>query len=67
MKWLSWDGSVQHTKDRKYCIVKANHEDFVAYMMGATTAVDLGSRKAESDARALCECHERTLLAQRRA
>jgi hypothetical protein len=71
MKWLPVDGSVQHgigANGRRYSVVQANSEDYVAYQLALGIAIgeDLGSRKSEEGARGLCEDRERDLEALRR-
>lgn len=67
MKWLPPNGSVQGTADGKYVIVQANSQDWIAYdIAGGTTGQEIGSRKSDADARALCEAAERSLMAETR-
>lgn len=67
MKWLPPNGSTQGTADGRYVIVQANSQDWVAYDITlSTNAVEIGSRKSDADARALCEAAERALLANLR-
>lgn len=64
MKWLPPNGCTQQTADCRYVIVQANSQDWVAYDITlGTAATELGSRKNDSDARALCEAAERSLMA----
>lgn len=64
MKWLPPAGSTQGSSCGRYVIVAANSQDWVAYDISARTAAqELGSRKSDSDARALCEAAERQLMA----
>jgi hypothetical protein len=71
MKWLPVDGSVQHglgAGGRRYSVVQANSEDYVAYELMGTTGEDLGNRKSEQGARELCEERENLHVSlQRRA
>lgn len=67
MKWLPPTGSTQGTADGRYVIVQATSQDWVAYdISSGTTAREIGSRKSDADARALCEAAERTMLAETR-
>lgn len=67
MKWLPQNGSAQGTSCGRYVIVQANSQDWVAYdIAGGTMGREIGSRKSDADARALCEAAERALLAERR-
>lgn len=67
MKWAKPDGSVQYTEDRKFCVVKANSMDWIAYEIGPTTGNELGVRPSEEAARTCCEDYEREMTALRRA
>lgn len=62
MKWDKPQGSTQATTDGRYVIVQANSQDWVAYLMGYTTAKDLGTRDSDVKARELCESHESHLI-----
>ena len=66
MKWLPPDPPVQHTADRRYCIVHATENNWIAYELGPTTGVDLGSRPTDEGARQLCEEHEIDMAALRK-
>lgn len=67
MKWLPPNGSTQGTADGRYVIVQANSQDWVAYdIASGVSGVEIGSRKNDADARALCEAAERALMAERR-
>lgn len=67
MKWLPPNGGTQGTSDGRYVIVQANSQDWVAYDITlATAATEIGSRKNDADARALCEAAERALIASMR-
>jgi hypothetical protein len=67
MKWLPSDGSTQRTSCGRYVIVQATSQDWVAYDIGSgTTGREIGSRKNDADARALCEAAERAMLAETR-
>ena len=67
MKWLPPNGSTQGTACGRYVIVQATSQDWIAYDIAAgTTGREMGSRKSDADARALCEAAERSLMAERR-
>lgn len=67
MKWLPPNGGTQGTSDGRYVVVQANSQDWIAYDITlSTSAVEIGSRKSDADARALCEAAERSLMAERR-
>lgn len=66
MKWDKQFGSTQTTSDGRYCIVHATETNWVAYLMGATVAKDLGTRDTDIGARDLCEAHEAQLVAAHR-
>jgi hypothetical protein len=66
VKWDKPEGSTQRTADGRYCIVQANSQDWIAYLMGYTTAKDLGTRDSDLKARAVCEAHEAQLQAAHR-
>lgn len=67
MKWLPPNGGTQGTADGHYVIVQANSQDWVAYdIASGVTGREIGSRKSDADARALCEAAERAMLAERR-
>lgn len=62
MKWLPPDGGVQHTADKRYCIMRATTEpeNWIAYAFSQfrTIAEKLGEMNSASDAREVCEEHE---------
>lgn len=63
MKWLlPTTGGVQHSADKRYCIVKANERDWVAYELAPTTGTELAVKRTDAEARAACEAHERLLV-----
>lgn len=67
IKWLPPNGGTQATKCGRYVIVQANSQDWIAYDIAAgTTGQEIGSRKSDADARALCEAAERSLMAATR-
>lgn len=67
MKWLPPNGSTQSTADGRYVIVHANSQDWVAYdIASGVSGREIGSRKSDADARALCEAAERSLMAATR-
>ena len=69
MKWLPVDGSIQHgigAGGRRYSVVEANSQHFVAYELQGAVGEDLGNRSNPEDARELCEERERTHEALRR-
>lgn len=67
MKWLPPNGSTQGTADGRYVIVQATSQDWVAYDIASGVAGrEIGSRKNDTDARALCEAAERSLMAATR-
>ena len=69
MKWLPVNGSVQHgigAGGRRYSVVEANSKDFVAYELGATTGIDLGTKPSAEEAREVCEDRERYMESLRR-
>ena len=69
MKWLPVDGSVQHgigAAGRRYSVVQANSQDFVAYELGSTTGIDLGTKPTVEEAREVCEDRERYMESMRR-
>lgn len=61
MKWLPPNLPVQYSADKRYCIVRATENNWIAYELGPTTGIDLGTRNTVERARELCEDHERDL------
>lgn len=66
MKWLPPNPPVQFSSDKRYCIVRATQENWIAYEMGPTAGIQLGVRVTDDRARELCEEHERDLIALRK-
>lgn len=69
MKWLPVDGSVQHgvgACGRRYSVVNANSQHWIAYELGATIGIELGVAGNDDKAREICEDHERYIESQRR-
>lgn len=67
MKWLPATGSTQGTEDKRYVIVKANSQDWVAYeLTPLQTGLELGVTDTDERARALCEEHENMLVSLRK-
>jgi hypothetical protein len=67
MKWDKPNGSVQWSADKRYLIVQANSQHWVAYEATPfVTATDLGTKGTDAEARGLCEEHEATLVALRK-
>jgi hypothetical protein len=55
MKWQPMMGSTQYSADKRYCIVRANQQQWVAYKLGPTTGQELGVAVDEDAARRICE------------
>jgi hypothetical protein len=55
MKWDEPNGAVQFSADKKFSVVKANSQHWVAYEMAYTTAKELGVKLTDSEARQCCE------------
>jgi hypothetical protein len=67
MKWDRPNGSVQHTADKRYCVVQATEENWIGYELTPFgTSVDLGTGSTDERARALCEQHENMLVGHSR-
>lgn len=66
MKWDKPNYPTQHTTDRRYCIVQATEENWIAYRLGLTTGEELGVKSTDEEARQVCECHEREMLQRRK-
>jgi hypothetical protein len=60
MKWDKPNGSTQHSADKRYVVVQANSQDWIAYRLtGFATGEEVGTRKSEEAARQACEDHAR--------
>lgn len=57
MKWDKITPPTQHSADRKYCIVQATQEHWIAYRIGSTTGEEIGKGSDDSGARQVCERH----------
>jgi hypothetical protein len=57
LKWDTSDPGVHRSSCGKYCTVRATAEppNWIAYRLGPTTGVELGSRPDSAAARGLCE------------
>jgi hypothetical protein len=58
MKWDKVTPPTQHTADKRYCIVQATEQIWIAYRMGPTTGEEIGAASDEEGARRVCERHE---------
>jgi len=67
MKWDKPNGAVQHTTDKRYCVVQATEENWIGYELTPFgTSRDLGVEPTDEKARALCEQHENMLAGHSR-
>jgi hypothetical protein len=57
VKWAEPNGSVQFSADKRFSIVKANSQHWIAYEMAYTTARELGVKPTDTEARQCCEDH----------
>lgn len=57
MKWDKITPPTQHSADRKYCIVQATQEHWIAYRIGSTTGEEIGKGSDDEGARQVCERH----------
>jgi hypothetical protein len=60
MKWDKPNGSVQYSADRRYCIMEAAANKWVAYRLSGfqTSAEKLGEFDSDEAARQCCDDHE---------
>jgi len=59
MKWDKPNGAVQHTADKRYCVVQATEENWIGYELTPFgTSRDLGTESSDERARQLCESHD---------
>ena len=65
MKWDKPDGAVQHTADKRYFIMEANSQQWVAYAKAFGAGTELGVKPTDEEARQVCEDHDRLLIAAR--
>jgi len=67
MKWDKPNGAVQHTTDKRYCVVQATEGNWIGYNLTPFgTSLDLGVESTDERARALCEQHENRLAGNSR-
>ena len=67
MKWDKPNGSVQHTTDKRYCIVQATEGNWIGYELTPFgTSRDLCVESTDERARALCEADEARFVAAHR-
>jgi hypothetical protein len=55
VKWAEPNGTVQFSADKRFSVVKANSQHWIAYEMAYTTAQELGVRSTDTQARQCCE------------
>lgn len=64
MKWDKPNGSTQWSTDKRYFIVQANSQQWIAYIKTSPATGDqLGEKATDAEAREVCEEHERDMLA----
>lgn len=67
MKWDKPTATVQWSADKRYLIVEANSQDWVAYEATPfVTAMELGVKRSAEEARQCCEAHEALLVSMRK-
>jgi len=67
MKWDKPNGAVQHTTDKRYCVIQATEGNWIGYELTPFgTSRDLCVEPTDEKARELCEQHENMLVGHTR-